>query len=97
MMRLVLLTLLLVCLLCGTASAQQGQINGVIIDSSGGVVPGVTVTAIEQDTGLSRETMTGPNGLFTFPSLRPATYEIRAAITGFRSIRRTGIELRASQ
>ena len=88
---------LFVCLGASPALAQQGQINGVITDSSGGVVPGATVTAVEQATGLSRETLTGANGLYTFLSLRPTTYEVRAALTGFRSVRRTGIELLANQ
>ena len=74
-----------------------GQINGVVTDSSGGVVPGATVTAVEQQTGLSRDTVSAANGLYTFPSLRPTLYEIRAVLTGFRTIRRTGIELLANQ
>ena len=97
MMRYVLLSAIVLSFLSTPAFAQQGQINGVVTDSSGGVVPGVNVTAVEEETGLSRETLTGANGLYTFPSLRPATYEIRAALTGFRSIRRTGIQLLASQ
>jgi len=79
------------------AFAQQGQINGVITDSSGGVVPGVTVTATEPQTGISTDTVSGANGRYTFPSLRPAVYEIRAALAGFRTIRRTGLELSAYQ
>ena len=74
-----------------------GQIDGVISDSSGGVVPGVTVTAVEQQTGISRATISGPDGRYTFPALRPTIYEIRAVLTGFRTIRRTGIELSAYQ
>jgi hypothetical protein len=79
------------------AFAQQGQINGVIIDSSGGVIPGVTVTAIESGTGISRETLTGANGRYQFPSLRPTTYELRAELAGFRTIRRTDVLLQANQ
>ncbi len=85
-------------LITSPAFAQAtGQINGVVTDSSGGVVPGATVTAVEQQTGLSRDTVSGANGLYTFPSLRPTVYEIRAVLTGFRTIRRTGIELAANQ
>src|SRR5262245_65726356 len=79
------------------AFAQQGQINGVITDSTGAVVPGATVTAIEEQTGLSRDTVSGANGLYTFPSMRPTSYEIRAVLTGFRTVRRTGIDLAANQ
>ncbi|HET9468105.1 MAG TPA: carboxypeptidase-like regulatory domain-containing protein, partial [Vicinamibacterales bacterium] len=77
-------------MLAGTAWAQQGQINGVITDSSGGVLPGVTVTAIEARTGLSSETITGANGRYQFPSVRPTTYTIKAELTGFRVVERTG-------
>src|SRR5262245_13012214 len=97
MMRTILLPALLVVLFSSTAAAQQGQINGVITDVSGGVLPGVSVIAVEEATGLSRETLTSANGLYTFPALRPATYEIKVAVTGFRSVRRTGIDLRANQ
>ena len=55
------------------------------------------MTATEEQTGLSRDTVSGANGLFTFPSLRPRLYEIRAVLTGFRTVRRTGIELAANQ
>ncbi len=98
MMRHVLLSVLLVGLFSTPLFAQsQGQINGVVTDSTGGVVPGVTVTAVEQQTGLSRDTISAANGFYTFPSLRPTIYEIRAVLTGFRTIRRTGIELAANQ
>jgi hypothetical protein len=53
--RLFLLVALAVCLtgiLPDTAFAQQGQINGVVSDSSGGVIPGATVTATESATGF---------------------------------------------
>src|SRR5687767_9531438 len=91
---------LLICvtwLLAGTASAQQGQINGVVTDSSGGVLPGVTVTAVESQTGISRDTVSGANGRYSFVSIRPTTYEIRAALPGFKTVQRTGITLQADQ
>jgi len=96
-MRSFILALAVLAALAGSAFAQQGQINGIITDSTGGVVPGATVTAIEQQTGLSRDTVTGANGLYTFPSLRPTVYEIRAVLTGFRTVRRTDLALAANQ
>ncbi|HET9467691.1 MAG TPA: carboxypeptidase-like regulatory domain-containing protein, partial [Vicinamibacterales bacterium] len=81
-----------------SAFAQAtGQINGVVADNSGGVVPGVTVTAVEASTGIARETVTGANGRYSFPSLRPTTYEIRAELTGFRTVRQTDVVLAANQ
>jgi carboxypeptidase family protein len=97
-MRRLLLTLSVVGLISSSAFAQgTGQINGVVTDNSGGVVPGATVTAIESATGIKSDTVSGANGRYAFPSVRPTTYEIRAELTGFKTVRRTGIILQANQ
>jgi hypothetical protein len=97
-MRRVLLIVLLLGLSVSSAFAQAtGQINGVVADNSGGVVPGVTVTAVEAGTGVSRETVTAANGRYSFVSLRPTTYEIRAELAGFRTVRQTDVVLAANQ
>ena len=72
-MRRLTLAALLTLLVAAPALAQTGQINGAITDTSGAVVPGVTVKAVEVATGLSRETVTGTEGRYTFTSLRPTT------------------------
>ena len=97
-MRRVLLTVLVLGLSVSSAFAQAtGQINGVVADNSGGVVPGVTVIAVESGTGISRDTVTGANGRYSFLSLRPTTYEIRAELAGFRTVRQTDVVLQANQ
>jgi hypothetical protein len=97
-MRRVLLTVLVLGLSVSSAFAQAtGQITGVVADNSGGVVPGVTVTAVESGTGVSRETVTAANGRYSFVSLRPTTYEIRAELAGFRTVRQTDVVLAANQ
>jgi hypothetical protein len=83
--------------LAQTAFAQQGQINGVVTDSSGGVIPGATVTATEAGTGFAQATVSGANGRFSFPSLRPTGYTISAELVGFRTFRREGVVLAANQ
>jgi hypothetical protein len=97
-MRRAVLSILLFGLLAGTAFAQgAGQITGVVSDNSGGVIPGVTVVAVESETGIQRDTVTAANGRYTFPSLRPTTYEVRAELSGFKTVRQTGIVLQANQ
>jgi len=76
---------------------QVGQIAGVVTDSSGGVVPGAAVKAIEVATAFERTTVAGSDGRYVLPSLRPTQYEITAESSGFRPFRRSGIELLASQ
>ena len=98
MRRRVLFIFLVLGLSVSSAFAQAtGQINGVVADNSGGVVPGVTVFAVESGTGISRDTVTAANGRYSFVSLRPTTYEIRAELAGFRTVRQTAVVLQANQ
>ena len=91
------LSLFLGLLHASPALAQTGQINGVITDNTGGVVPGATVKAVEVATGLSRETVSGADGRYSFTSLRPTTYDITVELTGFRGAQRKGEVLQANQ
>src|SRR5262245_9653498 len=97
MIRRILVTVFLCLLAASPALAQTGQINGVITDNTGGVVPGATVKAVESATGLSRDTVTGVDGRYTFTSLRPTTYDIEAELAGFRTSQRKGVVLQANQ
>src|SRR5262245_7343709 len=97
-MKYSVLAVVMVVALCRVVFGQQaGQIVGVVTDSSGGVVPGITITAKEVGTGFSQSTETGDDGLYVFPTLRPTHYEISVESTGFRTFRRVGIELLANQ
>ena len=93
----VALSLVLALAAATPALAQTGQINGLITDNSGSVVPGATVRASEAATGLSRETVTGLDGRYIFTSLRPTTYDITAELTGFRTSQRKGVLLQANE
>jgi hypothetical protein len=97
MIRRILATLFLALIVASPALAQTGQINGVITDNTGAVVPGANVKAVEAATGLSRDTVTGADGRYTFTSLRPTTYDVTAELTGFRTSQRKGLLLEASQ
>ena len=97
MIRRILATVFLTLLVASPVLAQTGQINGLITDNTGGVVPGATVKAVETATGISRDTVSGADGRYNFTSLRPATYDITAELTGFRSSQRKGVVLQANQ
>ena len=72
--------------LAATASAQidTGVIVGRVSDDSGGVLPGVTVTATQQATGLVSTSTTNDRGEFIFPGLRVGVYDVAAELQGFR-------------
>lgn len=68
------------------AVAQNaGVIEGAITDESGGVLPGVTVTLKNADTGAERTTATDSEGRYRFPALQPGEYTVRADLQGFAS------------
>jgi hypothetical protein len=79
----------------GFAQNITGRIDGHITDSSGGVLPGATVTILNENTGLSRTVVTDENGLFTVTSLPVGAYSVTAELQGFRRQQKTGIELGA--
>jgi hypothetical protein len=76
------------------AQGQTGSIAGVVRDTSGAVLPGVTVEAsspalIEK----SRSVITDGQGRYNIVDLRPGTYSVAFTLTGFSTVKREGIEL----
>lgn len=85
-----------VCLLIASAvllSGQtfQGSLRGRITDPVGAIVQLARVTATDENTGVSRTTITTTQGEYTFASLTPATYTIVAEAPGFKRMERRGI------
>lgn len=63
--------------------ATTADVTGTVVDQSGAVLPGVAVTATNQDTGVYRTVITEGDGTFTMPALAVGTYTIRAELGGF--------------
>lgn len=78
-----------------TAGAQNitGEITGRVVDSTGNVVPGTTVTARHQGTGLTRVSTSNNTGDYLLPQLPPGRYTVTAELTGFKTISRPDIEV----
>lgn len=77
----------------GSAHAQNAQITGTLKDQSGGVLPGVTVTAKNEATGLTRTAVTIGNGQYRLVALPPGAYTVVAELEGFRAETRPDIVL----
>jgi outer membrane receptor protein involved in Fe transport len=73
-----------------SAQEQRGSIEGVIKDSSGAVLPGVTVEA-RTGTGVVLTATTNSEGVYRFPSVAPGTYEITASLQGFAPKKQTDV------
>ena len=83
-----------VLLLTQVASAQDAGISGIVSDDTGGVLPGVTVTAASPAlTEQQRIAITDGEGRYTFVQLRVGTYSVTFTLPGFNQILREGIEL----
>jgi outer membrane receptor protein involved in Fe transport len=65
--------------------AQTGTISGDIKDSTGGALPGVTVTITSQDRGFTRSTVSDQNGRYVFPAVPIGPYAITASLQGFET------------
>src|SRR2546425_12583780 len=63
---------------------STAEVRGTVQDASGGVMPGVTVTAINELTGLERTSATDSGGRFNFPRLPVGNYRVEATLQGFR-------------
>ena len=79
------------------SQAANGSIEGTVSDASGGVLPGVTVTVANVDTGAVRSVVTNENGLFRAPLLPLGTYRVTAELQGFKKFEQVGITLAAGQ
>lgn len=75
------------------AAQATGQINGVVTDASGGVLPGVTIEATNTGTGAVRTAVSGADGGYTIPLLQPGDYTVRASLQGFRTAVREGVRV----
>lgn len=72
-------------------------VRGTVKDSSGAVIPGVTVTMTNVATGVSEKRPTDPGGRYLFADLKPATYTATVAATGFKTLVQENIVLRVGQ
>ena len=85
----------LVCLLALPSAAHaQSAIAGVVKDSSGAVLPGVTVEAASDALiEKSKVVVTDGAGAYKIIDLRPGTYLVTFTLTGFQTFKREGLEL----
>jgi hypothetical protein len=79
------------------AQAVTGTIIGRVTDTSGAVVPGVTVTLTNIGTKLSRVVTTDTDGEYVAPSLPTGTYAVAAELSGFKGVTMSNVELGVDQ
>jgi len=75
----------------GTLAHGQGgnttaPVSGVVVDVSGGLIPGASVTVKNDATGATYHAVTGTQGAFTVPALQAGTYSVTVALAGFKQV-----------
>jgi len=64
----------------------RGSVAGTILDSTGGVLPGVTITVTNVETRVSQQFVTDTRGFYEALYLNPGTYSVTAELTGFKKV-----------
>ena len=81
-----------------TSKAQtNGDITGLVTDSSGAAVVGASVTVTNKATGATRKATTNSEGIYSFPSLLPGVYELKIEQSGFKTAQIDNIRLEVQQ
>src|ERR1700686_3745830 len=92
-----------VCLLLATSVAQaqgvgsSGDITGTVTDSAGAVLPKVTVSVVDAQTGGRHTVVTDGAGQYRVAGLSPSTYEVSAALSGFATDLRKSVPVAVGQ
>ena len=74
-------------------NTNSSDIRGTVTDPSGAVLPGVAVTVVNNDTGVSRVFVTNGDGLYDTNSILPGTYTVTFTKTGFQKLVKNSIVL----
>jgi Carboxypeptidase regulatory-like domain len=80
-----------------SAQGLTGQISGVVTDTGGGAMPGATVTVKNVGTNLTREAVTGVDGVFVITNLLAGTFDLTVTVQGFKPYEQKGIVLGATE
>src|ERR1051326_3816366 len=93
-----ILCAVLLLLAAALAGAQQftGGVRGEVRDQNG-VIPGVTVTLVNEGTNISRETVTNAVGQYNFPAVAPGTYTLKTTLTGYKTYESKGLVVGTQQ
>jgi len=93
----VAVTLLCLCAQPLRAQGTLGRLVGTVLDSSGGVLPGATVTLSNGATGFRQAEVTNAQGAFTFSQLPVGTYRVAIELAGFKSATYNSVVINVGQ
>ncbi len=78
-------------------TASTGALSGTVTDSSGAVIPNVTVTAVSADSGATRTAMTGSDGSYNLALLPLGIYHVKFEAVGFNTAEVASVEVKVTE
>jgi hypothetical protein len=79
------------------AQTPLGSVAGTVMDQSGAVLPGATVTLTNVGTGQAMTTVSNETGAFTFPQVPVGTYNVNVELEGFKAAEYTDVNVAVGQ
>ncbi len=97
-MRAAILAVVCVLGFTSTSAGQdpRGAIQGKVLDSSGGALPGTTVTVTNTANGTANTAVTDAEGRYSIPFITPGNYDVVVELTGFKRAERKTVEIRTA-
>src|SRR5215467_5151089 len=81
----------------GFAQTSNATLGGTVSDASGALIPGVTITATNTQTGIVTTVVSNETGAYQFASLQTGTYKVSAELPGFQTRTYNAVDLGVSQ
>src|SRR5215470_12586922 len=76
---------------------EAAALSGAVQDSTGAVLPGVTVKLTSKAQGTVRQQVTNEAGVYQFTFIPPGVYDIEVSLPGFKAFTRTDLTLAVAQ
>ena len=89
--------LVILCAAAATAQTTLGRLSGTVLDSSGSVIPGATITLTNEATNQAQTTVSSENGAYTFAQVPVGSYRVEIALQGFKTATYTGVAIAVGQ
>ena len=79
------------------ANVTSAQLQGIVVDPTDALIPGASVSIVNEATGISKIVHTEGSGRYLFSDLQPGVYDLTVKAEGFAELKRLGIELQVGQ
>src|SRR5437762_10096064 len=71
--------------LSASAQSSNATLGGTVSDTTNALIPGVTITATNSQTGILASSISNETGAYQFAALQPGNYKVTAELIGFRT------------